>query len=328
MNTLELHHPGLYGRTRLAGSPIVEEPEVGPRIHITEVPSVEPVCFDVQLTCRLPRSLSDRFRRLDHAFVLIVENVADGTASAVRTIDPHKRFLPMDGPNYREIVGPNRPAPVRFLTRWMTIPLEFAVERAEPTPSLYVTVRLLGLTSNTLAIDLRRRQIRSYLDGAPSALAVERHGDDDDADDDDDDDDDDGSPAANDLPPVRGRSTGRLTLTMVDGPRRPRSAALLVRVKLELEGEAASQPIRWIRSLFVCAVHRISSSPMITNLMGPRVILPDEFVTKREGSREFVVFETTVDLRKLFLDTLAYGVYDIQCSTHHLRSDTVEVTCT
>ncbi len=295
--------------------------------------------LDLRLAWSFPARWASTFQRLTDAVVLVVEDAGAGAAVALRAVDPHKKYTEREGPNWRgppppELPPgpvPDRPAeeplpdaqeekaaaaaeaggadegppgePSGDEAGWMSVPAE--LETAPPPwtgPSVFVTARLHGHVSNTLALELGPGGVAtsSFLWGKPWEPA--RHAA--------------GEPPAGVPRPPPGKTALELA-PREGGP--PGAGALEARLRLPPADLAAGGPEAWLRSVFVTAVLRGDQLPVAVSWLGDRLALRDDLPPGGEARLPFA-------LRDLFAGPLPSGTWDVQVSARHHRSPILEVT--
>jgi len=114
-------------------------------------------------TCCLDGILYDRFRLINNAISFTVENADTGEYCIAPLIEPGMVFKGLKGPNFDGVFfkGEN-PESQSWDTFWINAPLVLNdVPEPENNPSLFFTVNLLSLCSNTIAIDLKTGNVTS-----------------------------------------------------------------------------------------------------------------------------------------------------------------------
>jgi hypothetical protein len=332
MTFLPYELPALFTFEKEVGSPVIEAPEVGIRISASDVEYTQEVLrFELLVSYCFPRGYVQAFQRLSQALVFVLEDAAGGRADAGRTVDPHKRYPAMSGPNFRG-PPPVEAAASSFRTSWMRVPFEIPLPTPAWGPSFFVTVLLQQHVSNTLAFDLLNGGVRSFLGGRPHALLTTS----------DRDDEDEAPPDPAELfpsppapPPAAAPkpapvAVGSLTLTpRAAGPFSVNSAITLD-ATLVLPGEelAVGGPEAWLRSLFVCTIHQATQFSRVGNWLGDRLVFPDDVQVKKVAGREQAVISQPFALTDLLEGPLSPGTHYVQVSARQYRSNTVMLTCT
>jgi hypothetical protein len=165
---LEYGFTGLFLNVSSPDSPALEAPEEGLAINISRLEVLESgIALNLHLTGRFSEDFTAGFRRIRSAPVVLIQDSA-GSASAFRTIDTHKRFPPVSGPNFPVTEKPA--APGRFRTFWMEIPMRVETPIRSVQPSLFITTTLQHHVSNTLALDLKAGTFSSSKEGKPHEI--------------------------------------------------------------------------------------------------------------------------------------------------------------
>lgn len=344
---LQLSIPGLIGFQPAAGSP---EPGAAPGLVAaagSAAWSGGRLRFDLLLAWTFPPEYAATFHRLTDAIVLVVEDAATGSAFAMRTIDPHKKFVGKPSPNWRgppapaaaspappaaadggpdeppdaddeppdaDDVPPPPPPPGSLNAGWLTIPVEVAA--APPAwsgPSVHATAVLHGHVSNTIGFTLSPRgvNVSSWKRAQPWTPATHVPG---------------GPPPPAAPPAAPGAAPAPAGIAL--RPRAPGAGEAphhaLVEAHLRLApGElAAGGAEAWLRSVFVLAIRRGDQAPVVASWLGDRLVLEGDL---REGPAggEAVL---PLDVRTALGHPLPPGTWDVHVSARHRRSDPLEVT--
>ncbi len=321
MRPVEHAFAGLFGYEREPGSPVIRPPAIGLRLAADGASfDGETLALDLLLGRRLPAHVVRSFRRLPDALALVVEDAASGRAAAFPTIHPRVRRPAAPGPNY---LG-RQPTDRSFSSGWMRVPLEVRVSPATyPGASVFVTAVLQDLASNTLAVDLRRESVASFLGGLP--FVVERDRD------------------AGDESEVEGQVGGAVTSAGPAGAPVQEGIAVVPPgpilaqpgVPLELRATLAIAPDElaaggaegWLRSIFVRAVREDMQAVLVADWLGERIVFPEDVRRTVLGGKERIVIEAKIDLRAAFGDALLGGRWFATVSARRYRSSIVEVAC-
>ncbi|WP_147332798.1 hypothetical protein [Archangium gephyra] len=331
MTFLPYELPSLFTFEQDAGSPVIQAPEVGIRISARDVEYAQDVLrFELLVSCCFPRSYVQSFQRFSQALVFVLEDAAGGRATMARTIDPHKRYPAMSGPNFRKPPVVDA-APRSFRTNWMRVPLELPLPVPAWGPSFFVTVLLQEHVSNTLAFDLLHGGVRSFLGGRRHALLTASGIED------EDETPPDPAELFPSLPSAPPGDTsepvpavGSLTLTPRGAGPFSGNSAILLDATLVLPGEelAVGGAEAWLRSLFICSSHQATQFPRVGNWLGDRLVFPDDVRTRKVAGREQALISQSFALTDLLGGPLSPGTHYVQVSARQYRSNMVTLTCT
>ncbi|MDQ3002770.1 MAG: hypothetical protein M3Y08_16100 [Fibrobacterota bacterium] len=167
VDPLEYAFPGLFLYTSSSASPAMDPPEEGLAINITDLKTGESgAAFQLHLTGNFSEAFMAGFLRIEAAPVVFIQDVT-GAVSAFRTIDTHKRYPPVSGPNFQASTRPVTAG--HFRSFWMGIPM-WVETPIRSVPSLFITATLQYHVSNTLALNLKAGTFSSSKEGKPHEI--------------------------------------------------------------------------------------------------------------------------------------------------------------
>lgn len=169
-NTIDFGLSSLIRKESAPKSPVLEAPGKGLAINIDGLDvDGERAEFELLLTGSFTETFFLSFRRIHWAPIIHMQDVS-GRVGAFKPIDTHKKYPPMQGPNWKP--GAEGTAG-RSRTIWIRIPLWVDIGNPIIRPSLFITAHLHSFVSNTLALDFKEGKVSSLDKGIPHAVRLD-----------------------------------------------------------------------------------------------------------------------------------------------------------
>lgn len=171
---LEYEITGLLGHLDHPMAPEIEPPGQDLLINAIDVSYADgELSLTLLITACFAKTFVGAFHRFAIAPVILVEDAGAGTAVAVPTVDPHKRYPRMEGPNFSgdaERIPESPPGGEIQVLQGIQMPLAIKAVSTESHPGIYITCVLQHHVSNTLVINLKEEKIASYRYGKPHRI--------------------------------------------------------------------------------------------------------------------------------------------------------------
>lgn len=332
MHTLTYNNPALFWLESQSESSVIDPARDETYIHAANVDYDGAILrFDLLITHCFADQFVRQFQRFSDALVFMLEDADQARAEVGNTVDPHKRYPPMQGPNFKG-GSLNMATSNIFITGWIGIPFEIELPIPEFDPSFFVTVYLLHQKSNTLCFDLTKGNL----------FGTASDGEEWDQDQDYDGDDDDDLQEDMELQDVEDqieeplKKDGKQDKTSVgivlDTPSKIQiktgdPITIEARLQIKKEELILGGVEKWMRSLNICIIHKDTQMPICINLLGDRIVFAKDMHSITEEDQEFAVAPLNFELQKLIGHKLDPGVYYVFLSARQYKSEALEILC-
>jgi hypothetical protein len=163
--------PSLFSYEDETGSPILEPPDVGIAVNAVNMDyDGETLQLRLLLTYTFAQAFVRAFARIFWAMVVVIENADTGQCEAFNLSELGRKTYPLTPAENFSKTAAVVETPTSFKTGWLGLDLELDVPRPAFHPSLFISVKLHDVVSNTIAVDLEKVTPVFYKGGEPVDL--------------------------------------------------------------------------------------------------------------------------------------------------------------
>lgn len=331
MEPIETRSLTLFSFEPVPESPRVAPPETGLRLAARNVAyNGQALSLELLTTYRFEPAFVAAFQQLMHAVIMGLEDADAGRASALRTLDPRRRYPPRAGPNFMGL----RPGPITSGRTGGSVVMPIEILLPPPTvsgPSFYATAFLQNHVSNTLAFDLHAGSVTSLLHSVLCDPALEGTDEKDVALWKDEVDEVNVFQLIADplFTPVQPSAPPALALTAHKTGSYAPGEPILLEATLALPPEEleAFGAVGWLRALFAWCSRQDSQATRVGHWLADRVVFADDFRDRLVAGQPRAVATAPFDLVQILKAPLMAGVHYVQVSARHHRSNVLEIVC-